>query len=152
MASSAISMPLVLSEHAKSLSAEDRSRLITKLQELGCNDPYSYHQSLWKADSDLDSFLPPVTEKEIFSYLVYRRNGLTLEQFEAFKSLDAKKYADNGFVQNLRGIPLADGRAIIRADVFHSQALSLHPLQPWAGIHPTGDVIYCHCDCVAGYV
>lgn len=42
--------------------------------------------------------VPPVTNMDIISYLVFSHSFYTKDQMKAFKSLQAYKYFDSGFV------------------------------------------------------
>jgi len=70
----------------------------------GIEDPYLITASELRKDD-----FPPVTNTDIFNYLVLGHSFCTAQQFKAHKSLDAFKYFICGFV-NYLGSKRFDGK------------------------------------------
>ena len=81
----------VLSEYTRGLLVSDRRRYLEKIAGVG--DPYLIpHNYLWT------NVLPSVQCTDIFNYLVLGKSFCTSQGFKAFKSLEAYKYFECGFV------------------------------------------------------
>ena len=83
-----------LSEYAQGLSVSDKRRYIEKTS--GIQDPYCVVASQLSKD-----VLPPVQCTDIFNYLVVSESFCTSKRFKAFKSLEAYRYFECGFVNYL---------------------------------------------------
>ena len=79
-----------LSEYAQGLSVSDKRRYIEKIS--GIQDPYCIVTS--------EDILPPVQCMDIFNYLVLGKSFCTSKRFKAFKSLEAYRYFECGFVNS----------------------------------------------------
>ena len=85
---------VLLSEFASSLSVSNKRRYLEKTRGVG--DPY-----LIPTDELQKDVLPPVQCTDIFNYLVLGKSFCTSQRFKAFKSLEAYKYFESGFVNCL---------------------------------------------------
>jgi len=74
-----------LSDYACELSISNKRKYLEKI--LGIQDPY-----LIPAHELMKNVFPPVTNTDIFNYLVLGTSFCTSQQFNAHKSLDAYKY------------------------------------------------------------
>ena len=83
---------LVLSKYARTLAISNKRRYLEKISGIEV-DPYCIPSS--------DEALPPVGCTDIFNYLVLGTSFCTTERFKAFKSLDAYKYFESGFVSSV---------------------------------------------------
>ena len=86
-----------LSEKVSHLVVSDRRRYLEKISAIG-KDPYCIPSSELSKD-----VVPPVQCTDIFNYLVLGKSFCTTENFKAFKSLEAYKYFECGFVEYLGG-------------------------------------------------
>jgi len=97
-----------LSNHARSLTGDVKRRYLDKIEVLGPRDPYFLMKDssiVWTTDSEI---LPPITYPDIFNYLVLTKSFYTLEQFKAYKSLDAYNFFVSGWVFNAKWLALND--------------------------------------------
>ena len=85
---------LRLSDYASELSISNKRRYLEKIS--GIQDPYSI-----PASELMKNVFPPVTNTDIFNYLVLGHSFCTSQRFKAHKSLDAYKYCLCGFVNYL---------------------------------------------------
>ena len=86
-----------LSEKVNHLVVSDRRRYLEKISAIG-KDPYCIPSSELSKD-----VVPPIQCTDIFNYLVLGKSFCTTEKFKAFKSLEAYKYFECGFVEYLGG-------------------------------------------------
>ena len=110
-------MEASLSEYARGLAVSDKRRYMEKIS--GIKDPYCI------VTSELSKgILPPVQCTDIFNYLVIGKSFCTSQRFKAFKSLEAYRYFECGFVQYL-GSKKFDSKYAIIAKVFGCEWLCL---------------------------
>ena len=83
-----------LSDYARELSVSNKRRYLEKLS--GIQHPY-----LIPPSELMKGIFPPVTNTDIFNYLVLGHSFCTSQWFKAHKSLDAYKYFLCGFVNYL---------------------------------------------------
>ena len=83
-----------LSEYAQGLSVSDKRRYIEKISSI--RDPYCIAASELSKDVS-----PPVQCMDVFNYLVLSKSFCTSKRFKAFKSLEAYRYFECGFVNYL---------------------------------------------------
>ena len=69
---------------------------------------------------------------------------------ENFKSLDAWKFFQDGWVQTIYHMKLEGGVIIMKSDVRPSYRTTATPHKPWIALGLLGNVLYGHCDCMAG--
>ena len=86
-----------LSEKVNHLVVSDKRRYLEKISVIG-KDPYCIPSSELSKD-----VVPPIQCTDIFNYLVLGKSFCTTEKFKAFKSLEAYKYFECGFVKYLGG-------------------------------------------------
>lgn len=93
--------------------------------------PYGITDYLFKRGlHEVESVVPAMTSDHILIYVIFTRNLLTLDDFMAWKSLEARDYIKNGWIGDVAFYELNDGNVIIKG--FHFQSLSSNPLLPWA--------------------
>ena len=85
---------LPLSDYTREFSISNKRRYLEKLS--GIQDPY-----LIPPSELMKGVFPPVTNTDIFNYLVLGHSFCTSQRFKAHKSLDAYKYFLCGFVNYL---------------------------------------------------
>lgn len=93
--------------------------------------------------------VPPIQVADIYTYLVLSHKLYSNEQMKAYKSLDAHKYFESGFVKTLNTTKHEE-HFLIRGEVGHSQKLNQKPLQVWIMTESDGSVVTGHCTCIAG--
>ena len=86
-----------LSEKVNHLVVSDKRRYLEKILVIG-KDPYCIPSSELSKD-----VVPPIQCTDIFNYLVLGKSFCTTEKFKAFKSLEAYKYFECGFMEYLGG-------------------------------------------------
>ena len=74
-------------------------RYAEKLGSLGILDPYSVPQVLFKPIKSLDS-LPNVQYPDIVNYLIFNPSAYTGQEMKAYKSTDAYRYFQAGWVND----------------------------------------------------
>lgn len=99
-----------MSEYFSTLSGDVKTRYAEKLKIIGDIDPYSLH--VQELSSDL-SILPDVGIIDLVSYLVFSHSFYTGEQLKAYKSLQAYKFYEAGFVQEVLTKPANDAFIIL---------------------------------------
>ena len=100
---------LLLSDYVRELSVSNKRRYLEKI--VGVQDPYLIPTSELKKDD-----FRPVTNTDIFNYLVLGHSFCTSQRFKSHKSLDAFKYFICGFV-NYLGSKRFDGKYAVVAKV-----------------------------------
>ena len=80
------------------LLPEARARYIDKIAAVKGMDPYEIGAKEWGKSADL---LPPLTYPDLVNYLVFGVSAYTMQQFKAFKSLEAHQQFVNGWVHDL---------------------------------------------------
>lgn len=90
-------MEFVLSTYYKSLSGDVKERYDEKIRKCGC-DPYAIQK---KELSENPSDFPEITILDIGEYLVHSVSSFTKKKFSAYKSTEAYKYFESGFVLNV---------------------------------------------------
>ena len=84
-----------LSEYARGLVISDKRRYSEKISTTEV-DPYCIPLAELNKEN-----LPPVQCTDIFNYLVLGKSFCTSQRFKAFKSMEAYKYFECGFVNCL---------------------------------------------------
>lgn len=105
-------MDIVYSEYYKSLSGDVKERYEEKIRECGC-DPYAIKK---KDLSVSPKDFPEITLLDIGEYLVHSVSAFTKKKFSAYKSTEAYKHFESGFVLNI-GSKKHDGYAILKGRV-----------------------------------
>ena len=111
-----------LRDYTCELCISNKRRYLEKI--LGIQDPY-----LIPAHELVKNVFPPVTNTDIFNYLVLGTSFCTSQRFKAHKSLDAYKYFICGFV-NYLGSKRFDKKfaAVAKVSSQLSQMHGLHSL------------------------
>ena len=86
-----------LGQYASSLAVSNKRRYLEKIACISV-DPYTIPISELREDT-----LPPIQCTDIFNYLVLGTSFCTSQKFNAFKSLEAYKYFESGFVMSVDG-------------------------------------------------
>jgi len=85
---------VVLSDYSQELKVSDKWRYLERRFHLFGVDPYLV--SSYELSQDI---FPPIICTDIFAYLVLKVSFCTTERFTSFRSLDAYKYFECGFVE-----------------------------------------------------
>ena len=84
-----------MGEYFLSLSSEMQSYYMKKIQIINNFDPYT----LWKSDFIVRiEDIPKFSIIDIISYFIFTHSFYTKTQFNAYKSLDAYKIVEAGFI------------------------------------------------------
>ncbi|XP_074039917.1 uncharacterized protein isoform X1 [Leptinotarsa decemlineata] len=124
---------------------EVAARYVEKVKDLNC-DPNTLAEGSF--DNGLD-YVPPITSMEIICYLVLTHSFYTKEQMRAYKSLNAFKYFEAGFVENV-GFQLINDYVLIAGTVKHSMKARESKLRVWIVSQKDGAICTAHCTCMAG--
>lgn len=84
--------------YVEKLVPSARERYLAKIEDLNNVDPYEVPAKQWSADV---GSLPPISHGDILSYLVFGVSKYTLQEFKAYKSLEAFKQFVDGWVQEI---------------------------------------------------
>ncbi|XP_044765746.1 uncharacterized protein LOC123321995 [Coccinella septempunctata] len=137
------------SEYLKLLSRENpvvAERYRSKLAIINDLDPFSLE------DQDLDHSsdnLQSVGFLDIAAYLTLSHSFYTNQQMKAYKSLQAYKYFEAGFVLKA-GTKYINNLCILVGKVKHSQRANEKCLDVWIILQKDGSVLTAHCTCMAG--
>ena len=93
--SSLIEENIALGDYARGLVISDKRRYLEKISVIKV-DPYCIPFAELNKDN-----LPPVQYVDVFNYLVLGKSFCTSQKFKAFKSMEAYKYFECGFVNCL---------------------------------------------------
>jgi len=95
-------MSINLSNHGRSLTGDVKVRYLNKIEVVDSKDPYYLLKDpniTWTTDMDI---LPQITYPDVFNYLVLTKSFYTLDQFKAYKSLEAYNFFVSGWVCNAK--------------------------------------------------
>lgn len=109
-------MSIKLSNHARGLTGDVQKRYLDKILLLNSQDPYLLLKDncvLWTTDLNL---VPSITYPDICNYLVLTKSAYTLEEFKAYKSLDAYNFFVSGWVSNVKWT-VVDSYVLVVAEV-----------------------------------
>lgn len=98
------------SEYFCSLTGEVKIRYIDKIKIIKNNDPFAF--TLNELNANLEE-LPEVTTMDLVNYLILTHSFYSGQQLKAYKSLQAFKYFDAGFVQNIGFKKFDDAYAVV---------------------------------------
>ncbi|KAJ8049986.1 hypothetical protein HOLleu_02982 [Holothuria leucospilota] len=146
------SVTLTCSQYTSHLSSEELESYQEKINKLGISDPYTSPQILYSpiAAASVDT-VPDLEYPDKVNYLIFNPSPYTGKVLKAYKSTDAYKYFQSGWVQDLFVWQLEGHNLyVIKAKVRHSQRLNDPLLHPWVAINKDGTVISAHCNCMAG--
>lgn len=90
-------MEFVCSTYYKSLDGDVKERYEEKIRKCGC-DPYTLKK---KELSVNPSDFPEITIMDIGEYLVHSISSFTKKKFSAYKSTEAYKHFESGFVMSI---------------------------------------------------
>ncbi|KAB0802366.1 hypothetical protein PPYR_04552 [Photinus pyralis] len=131
-----------LSDYARQLG-EANKKYLDKIAVLKGTDPYSL--SVKTFILALDS-LPKITTEAITDFLIFRISSESQKDIRAYKSLDAfaRKWVEDIKAQEIRDCLCIIGK------VMHSQKVNEPSLNVWITLFKSGQILNCHCMCVAG--
>ncbi|XP_063043188.1 uncharacterized protein LOC134437633 isoform X2 [Engraulis encrasicolus] len=140
------------SEYTSHFNSSEIRLYTTKLQRLNISDPYNAPGVLFKSISSCpEDDLPDLRYADIHSYLVNFPSVYSGDSLRAYKSLEAYKWCQSGFVTHIQLWSIASKNCgIITARVNHSQRLNDSQLKPWVVVRSDGVVLGAHCNCTAG--
>ena len=108
--------------HLSSLDQCSKKRYQQKIAEIDDTDPYEVPNNQWSTDFD---DLPSISFLDIVSYLVLKTSAYSMEEFRAYKSLEAYNQFVCGWVRELKVKKLSEkkltivlGRVSIRSTSF----------------------------------
>ncbi|XP_061151792.1 uncharacterized protein LOC133165904 [Syngnathus typhle] len=142
----------LVSNEVGHLDEESKKRYREKLNLVGTTDPYLLQRSMLKSPEHFATAdLPDLSYPDIYNYLVDSPSPYTGKDLKAYKSLDAYKYFTAGFMHDglIWQIPNKN-RFLLMTKVKHSQRMNDPPLRPWVAIAKDGQILCCHCTCMAG--
>lgn len=105
-------METIHSVYYKGLSGEVKERYENKIQKIGC-DPYALKNKELSVDPKM---FPEITIMDIGEYLIHSISTFTKKKFSAYKSTEAYKYFESGFVLNIGSKKCKEG-AILKGRV-----------------------------------
>ena len=129
----------VLSEYAKSLESQVKTRYIQKISVLGV-DLVSIPVEQFDPEC-----LPPIEATDLLGYLVLETSYYMKQQFKAYKSLEAFNQMVSGFVTSVRG-KIISGKHVVIAKVHHSQRMNDHLVNVWLISETDGMTLSAHCN------
>lgn len=95
----------------QSLEDEDVQKRYMEKVRMCCGlDPYCIPRNEWSRDP---ANCPKVTYFDLAGYLVNAKSSFTLESFKAHKSLNAYKYFEAGWVQEMLLKKISDNKTIV---------------------------------------
>lgn len=94
-----VSLELEKSEYFQKLAGNVRACYLEKIKFIDNVDPYCLSKNSQFLINQ--NVLPKVSEVDIFVYFTSSFSKYTAEHFKAYKSLNAHKYVEAGFVENL---------------------------------------------------
>jgi len=95
----------MLSKYTSSLDSEAKRRYLDKIAVIGGVDPYT----LKKLDSNT---LPAIEAADLTNYLVLGTSYYTVQQFKAYRSLEAYNQFVSGWVKDVAGCKL-NGKYVV---------------------------------------
>ncbi|KAJ8963022.1 hypothetical protein NQ317_006157, partial [Molorchus minor] len=135
------------SEYYLTLSGSVKCRYDDKIKVIDNIDPYALGDLDLSADL---SILPRVSVIDMVNYLVLTHSFYTGLQLKAYKSLQAYKFYEAGFVQEVKSRKINTNAFVAVGKVKHSQKMREKPLQAWLIVLADGAVSSAHCTCMAG--
>lgn len=89
---------MALSEYAQSFTGDVKLRYLNKISLLNNVDPYTLKPQNFSFDR---IEFPRVSYIDIVNYVVFEKSAYSKESMKAYKSLDAYKYFQSGFVKRV---------------------------------------------------
>lgn len=90
-------MEEIYSAYYRGLNGDVQDRYKEKIKEIGC-DPYTLKKKELSVDP---KDFPEITILDIGKYLIHSISSFTKKKFSAYKSSDAYKYFESGFVLDI---------------------------------------------------
>ena len=120
-------------KYAESLQGEVKKRYLSKLKAIDDLDPHEIPRKDWDTDASkgkLDvSIFPGITYPDILIYLSNTPSPHSLEDFKAYKSLEAFNYYNNGWVKDLKMKAVKEDVRIVSARVRKNGLLHFFSIQ-----------------------
>lgn len=135
-----------LNDYARQLGEANKKKYLDKIAVLKGTDPYSL--SVKTFTLALDS-LPKITTEAITDFLIFRISSESQKEIRAYKSLDAFAQFACKWVEDIKAQEIRDCLCII-GKVMHSQKVNEPSLKVWITLSKSGQILNCHCMCVAG--
>ena len=137
------------SDYYKALDPIAKARYADKLKYLNLkdtDDPYC------NDDKFVDNMRkwPAIEFGHIFCYYIDRPGLYTRKQLLQWKSLDGYNYFQSGHVRDILIWEIDSTCSILKAKVNPSQSSPEKAHICWVAARQTGDIIFCHCTCMAG--
>jgi hypothetical protein len=140
-------MDVQLSDYAKLLPKDARTRYIEKIANISFEDPYNQDKDVFDYGRE---HLPQTSYPDIVNYLMFAPSPATSEELKCFKSMDAYHHFVSGFIKSVGVKVYGPDIRLVFSRVLHSMKLSLPPAKSWMIVQSTGKVLSAHCDCTAG--
>ncbi|KAL3877551.1 hypothetical protein ACJMK2_035248 [Sinanodonta woodiana] len=136
---------LINTNYLESLVGDVRVRYIQKTAKIQI-DPYKLPAD---AFSDDRTKWPEISYVDIVHFLIFQQSAYTKDQLKNYKSLDAYKLCQDGWIQEILHKEI-NGVHLLRAKVTQSVRVRDKPLEPWVIFVTDGSVETAHCTCMAG--
>ena len=108
-------------KYGESLQGEVKKRYLSKLKAIDDLDPYEIPRKDWDTDASkgkLDvNIFPGITYPDIVIHLSNTPSPYSLEDFKAYKSLEAFNYYNNGWVKDVKMKAVKEDVRIVSARV-----------------------------------
>ncbi|XP_065640840.1 uncharacterized protein LOC136073257 [Hydra vulgaris] len=131
----------------ESLSKEAAERYQRKLSFLGLDKcPYKYPADSWTEDP---SQWPSLSYHNLYQYLIKTPCIYSPEAMENYKSLEACKFFQEGWVQTVVHMKISQDIMILKCDVRPSYKTTSPNHKPWIALGSLGNVVTAHCNCMA---
>ncbi|XP_047143880.1 uncharacterized protein LOC124817620 isoform X2 [Hydra vulgaris] len=132
----------------ESLSKEAAERYQRKLSLLGLDKcPYKYPADSWTEDP---SQWPSLSYHNLYQYLIKTPCIYSPEAMENYKSLEAWRFFQEGWVQTVVHMKISQDIMILKCDVRPSYRTTSPNHKPWIALGLLGNVVTAHCNCMAG--
>ena len=86
-----------LSAYVRSLPTDVQTRYLAKTAALNC-DPYCVREVQFSSDA---TTWPPVEHVDVINYLIFTPSAYTSDQLKKYKSLEAYKFFQDGWIKKI---------------------------------------------------
>ncbi|KAI4455229.1 atp-dependent dna helicase [Holotrichia oblita] len=135
------------SDYYSSLSGDVKVRYDEKIKIINNVDPYILTPDYLSADFNL---VPSASMIDLMYYLILTHSFYNGKQLKAYKSLQAYKYYEAGYVQQVLTKRMNSDAHLIVSKVMHSQKRNEKPPQVWVIVSTDGAISTGYCTCMAG--
>ena len=133
------------SAYYHTLDDTSKMRYREKLSKLGGLKDHYLGEQEGVGEDPWDKW-PEVQYPDIFCYLIETTSEYTGETLKAYKSLDSYNYFVNGWVANVKAVPVPSSEShLVMGSVRHSQRLTVAPATPWVVAKKEGTIHCAHC-------